>query len=33
MSHNEFLSLEDLLSKSLVETLKRCGTRKTKRTS
>lgn len=33
MSHNEFLSLEDLLSKSLVETLKRCGTRRTKRTS
>lgn len=33
MSHNEFLSLEDLLSKSLVETLRRCGTRRAKRTT
>lgn len=33
MNSNEFLALEDLLSRSLVDTLKRCGTRKTKRTS
>jgi hypothetical protein len=33
MNQRDFLSLEELLSTSVVETLAKCGTRKTKSTT